>query len=299
MRQRYDSAAKFVTLGYPKPFAEHILEYPNLIILEALATEQITLKTHHTDSTLKVRFPDETAILHNEIQSYNSREPMPFRFAGYNGFLIREHQMNVYCSVLYLHPRAGLDDPGFYAYSGYGCEYKHTYRVVRLVEIDGESILELQEPGLLPLTPLMKPASGMNAVQWLDKCVDATAVSNVGSEDLNLLLAALGIFGGLVYDKQLIDERLPEGIMQESPFFQAHLQEAEERGLERGLERGQKASAIKLILALLSDQFQPEAVQTLKPRLETIDDLEQLERLHLAAARAHSLEAFTQNLQES
>lgn len=89
MSQHYDNAAKFVTAGYPKPFAEHILEYPNLVVLEELATEQVTLKAHYTDSTLKVQFPDEIAILHNEVQTYDSREPMPFRFAGYNGFLIR------------------------------------------------------------------------------------------------------------------------------------------------------------------------------------------------------------------
>ena len=297
MRQRYDNAAKFVTAGYPKAFAEHILEYPNLIVLEELATEQVTLKTHYTDSTLKVPFPDEVAILHNEVQAYDSREPMPFRFAGYNGFLIREHQLNVYCSVLYLHPRAGLDDPGFYAYRRHGCEYRHQYRVVRLIEIEGQSILELQEPGLLPLTPLMKPPSGMSEVQWFEKCVDATAASNVGSEDVNLLLAALGIFGGLVYDKQLVEERLPEGIMQESPFFQEYIQEAEARGLERGLERGQRAGTIDSILTLLSDQFQPEAVQALKPRLETIEDLERLKELLRSAPRVQSLEAFTENLQ--
>ena len=299
MRQRYDNAAKFVTLGYPKPFAEHILEYPNLIVLEELATEQITLKTHHTDSTLKVQFPDEVAILHNEIQTHDSREPMPFRFAGYNGFLIREHQLNVYCSVLYLHPRAGLNDPGFYAYRRHGCEYRHQYRVVRLIEIDGESILELQEPGLLPLTPLMKPPSEMSAVRWLEKCVDATAVSGVGSEDVRLLLAALGIFGSLIYDKQLIEERLPEGIMQESPFFQEYVKEAEERGLERGLERGEKKGTINSILTLLGDQFQPEAVNALKPRLERIEDLERLKELLRIIPRVQSLEAFTQNLQES
>ena len=292
MRQRYDSAAKFVTLGYPKPFAEHILEYPNLIVLEELATEQITFRTHHTDSTLKVEFPDEIAILHNEIQAYDSREPMPFRFAGYNGFLIRQHQLNVYCSVLYLHPRAGLNDPGFYAYRRHGCEYRHQYRVFRLIEIEGQSIVELQEPGLLPLTPLMKPPSEMSAVRWLEKCVEATAVSGVGSEDVRLLLAALGIFGSLIYEKQLIEERLPEGIMQESPFFQEYVQQAE----ARGLERGQKTGTIDSILTLLSDQFQPEAVQALKPRLETIEDLERLKELLRAVPRVQSLEAFTQNL---
>ena len=62
MQKPYDNAAKFVTAGYPKPFAEHILDYPNLIVLEELATEQVTLRTHYTDSTLKVQFPDEVAI---------------------------------------------------------------------------------------------------------------------------------------------------------------------------------------------------------------------------------------------
>ena len=61
-----------------------------------------------------------------------------FVLRGYNGFLIRQHQLRVYCSVLYLHPHAGLNDPGFYAYRRFGCEYKHQYRVIRLIEIDGE-----------------------------------------------------------------------------------------------------------------------------------------------------------------
>ena len=141
----------------------------------------------------------------------------------------------------------------------------------------------------------MKPPSEMSAVQWLEKCVEATAVSGVGSEDRRLLLAALGIFGSLIYDKQLIEERLPEGIMQESPFFQEYVQEAE----ARGLERGQRVGTINSILTLLNDQFQSEAVQALKPRLETIENLERLKELLRAAHRAQSLEAFMRNLQNS
>ena len=299
MRQRYDNVAKFVTTEYAEPFTGLILGYRNVTVLESLVTEQVTLKARQTDSTLKVQFPNEIAILHNEVQAYDSREPMPLRMAGYHGFLLREHKINVYCSVLYLHPRAGRNDPGYYEYIGHGCEYRHKYRVVRLIEIEGQSILELQEPGLLPLTPLMKPPEGMNPTRWLETCVDATFTARVDKVSRDLLLAALGIFGGLVYDKQLIDERLPEGIMQESPFFREYLQEAEERGLERGLERGQREGTINSILALLRRQFQSDAVQSLKPTLETIDDLEQLEQLLLAAPDTQSLEAFTQNLRKS
>ncbi len=95
--------------------------------------------------------------------------------------------------------------------------------------------------------------------------------------------------------------------MQESPFFIEHLQEARERqfergfeyGFERAFERGQRIGIINSILTLLSDQFQPEAVQALKPRLETIEDLERLKALLRAAPRAQSLEAFAQDMQNS
>ncbi len=302
MRQRYDNVAKFVTTEYAEPFVELILKYPNATVLENLATEQITLKARETDSTLKVQFPDEVAILHNEVQAYNSQEPMPLRIAGYNGFLIREHKLNVYSSVLYLHPSAGRNDPGFYEYGGYGCEYRLKYRVIRLIEIEGQSILEAQVPGLFPLSPLMKPPERMGPNRWLETCVDATFTAPVDQNNRDLLLAALGIFGGLVYEPQMIKQLLPEGIMQESPFFREYIQEAEERamerGLERGLERGQKKCAIDLILELLSEQFQSESIQTLKPDLERIDDLDRLKQLLRAVPKTPSLEAFTKSMRE-
>ena len=52
MRQRYDNVARFVTTEYAEPFVELILKYPNVTVLENLATEQITLKARETDSTL-------------------------------------------------------------------------------------------------------------------------------------------------------------------------------------------------------------------------------------------------------
>ena len=96
--------------------------------------------------------------------------------------------------------------------------------------------------------------------------------------------------------------------MQESTFFQYHLEKATERltqealkqgreqGREQGLEQGIKKGAIEVILAFLAARFQPGAVSALKPLLETIDDLDHLKQLGSAAAQVQSLEAFLQTL---
>ena len=118
MAQHYDNAAKYVMLEYSQEFAEFMVGHSDITVLERLETEEPTIKTHQNDSTLKVQLPNETAILHTEVQADNSRKPMWSRVAGYNGFLIHLHEMRVYSNVLYLHPKAGRNDKGYYAYKG-------------------------------------------------------------------------------------------------------------------------------------------------------------------------------------
>ncbi len=76
----------------------------------------------------------------------------------------------------------------------------------------------------------------------------------VGRSDVTVL-AALGVFSGLVYEPQFIKQLLPEGIMQKSPFFQQYIEEAKEEakqeGLEQGLEQGERRGMIESIITLL------------------------------------------------
>ena len=308
MRQDYDNITKFITTDNPKPFTELILGYQNVTVLENLTTEQITLKSSVTDSTLRVQFPDEVAILHNEFQTYDSQEPMHYRIAGYNGFLIREYQLNVYTSVLYLHPQAGRNDPGFYEYTGNECEYRIRYRVIRLNEIDGKQILEAQIPSLLPLTPLMKPSQGMNPTQWLDECVDAMINADVDTDIKSIMFASMGIFGSLVYDMENLRQSFPDSFWLDFPLIQEYIKEAKERGLEqgimrgmergmergleRGMERGQIIVVIDLILETLTDRFQNDDVQDLKPLLDEIDDIDRLKQLFKTVQIVDSLQEF-------
>lgn len=89
---------------------------------------------------------------------------------------------------------------------------------------------------------------------------------------------------------------LPEGIMQESPFFQHYIQEAKQEGLKQGIEQGERKGTIASIIALLGTQFNTDAVYALKPALESIEDLQDLRQLLLTVPQSESLEAFMQSL---
>ncbi len=59
-----------------------------------------------------------------------------------------------------------------------------------------------------------------------------------------------------------------------------------------------REATIENTLALLEDQFQAEAVNALTPELRSINDLQKLKQLLVAAARVQNIEAFAQMLHE-
>ena len=152
--------------------------------------------------------------------------------------------------------------------------------MIRLIETEGQAILEMQAPGLLPFTPLMKPPAGMDLEHWVQACVDATMSTPVDQEIQADLLYGLSLFGSIGHDPQLFKQRIPEELMQESKFYQLMLRE----------------NTIEHIIALLEQQFHTEAVRALTPVLQNIDDLERLKELLLAAPRVPNIETFAQKL---
>ena len=293
MAQQYDNTVKYIMFEHADEFAKFVLGDVNVKVLANLESEQATLKAHRTDCTMRVQFPDEIAILHTEVQTHTSGKPIWLRLAGYNGFLNHAHEMNVYCNVLYLHPSAGRNDTGLYEYGrGTDYEFKLRYKVIRLADFEGEAILEMQAPGLLPFTPLMKPPAGMHPERWLERCLDEIGTSRTDEVTRHHLFEAAGVLGGLIHDPRRIRHFLPEEIMLESAFVQLYMDEAR----DEGRDEGRMEAMTDAILALLGTQFHPDAVQALKPTLAEIKDLQRLQQLLLAAARSESLEAFMQNL---
>ena len=262
----------------------------------------------------------EEAIAHTEVQLHDSREEMQFRMAGYCGYLVSTHKLPVYCTVIYLHPRAGRRDPG-----GYTCQFGDAhhfsmrYKVLRLREVEGESVLAAQEPALLPLTPLMKPPAGMDAEAWLQACVRATAAAPVPVALVADLMALLGVFGNAGYSSEQLSRFIGRDIVEHSTYLQSLFAEREAALLaemnqraaeanqraeqareqaEQAHEQGQRHGIIEGLMALLASRFDPAVVQALRPTFENVKELERLKQLLSAAGQAPNLEAFLQQLAE-
>ncbi len=88
--------------------------------------------------------------------------------------------------------------------------------------------------------------------------------------------------------------------MQESSVYQHFLETAGkehyERGLQQGTEQGARQNAIKSLFEVLEFKFDGRAVQVLRPAIESIQDLQRLEKLHHEALRAETFEAFARTL---
>ena len=123
----------------------------------------------------------------------------------------------------------------------------------------------------------------------VQQCIDATIITLVDPPTKGTLLYGLSLFGSLVHGTNLF-ERIPEALMQESPFFQ--------RQREKFIEQGTKEATLKSLMTVLNAKFHVEAVRAIDPALQDIDDLQRLEQLLLTAVNAENLDAFTEKLFE-
>ena len=310
MAQEYDTTGKDILNEQIDEIARFVLNVPEVEVLADLDTEQQLVRAFRTDITKLVGLNSYKAVLHIELQLRDSTEkPMWARNAHYHGYLVGEHQIPVYSNVIYFHPNAGANAPGYYAYSWNGYDYRLNYKVIRLIEIEGQSILEAQMPGLLPFTPLMKPPEEMPLDQWVQQCIDTTIATSVESPTKGTLLYGLSLFGSLVHNPDLF-EQIPEELMQESPVFQRQREKFIEQGITQGIEQGiiqgieqgiaqgTKEATCKSLMTVLNAKFHVEAVRALTPALKNIEDLQRLEQLLLTAVNAKTLDAFAEALFE-
>ena len=281
----FDIVSKQLVKDYPTDFVRFTFEQANFEVLEVIDTEQPTVESRSMDSLIKVRIDGEEVLVHNEFQTGDSTNPsMPRRMAGYIGRAIETYGLPIYSNVIYLRPEAGQRDVGQYVQEKDGYRLVIQYKVIRLIEIEGQAVIEQELWGLLPFAPLMKPPHGMVAAQWLRQCIQTADTLPLDSTNKSNFFTDIAILSGLIHDFQTIINIISEETMYESSIVQHFT------------ERGQRQQGIESVLDILGMRFDPSAAETLKPAIETIEDLQHLRQLLRSAVQAPNLDEFKQTL---
>ena len=288
----YDTISKDLIQTYPKDFIRLTFGQDDVEVLDILDTEQNTVETRHMDSLIRVLIAGEEALIHTEFQTTDDPS-MPLRMAGYMIRAIEQHNLPIYSSVIYLRRNAGRRDPGHFIHKMSGHLAVIKYSVIRLSEIDGQTILDGGPSGLFPFVPLMKHPVGIDSEAWLHHCVDATNALPVDESIKVDILGRLMILSGLEYDPALINrillqEGLMDAIMRESSFAQYIM--------KQGIERGERDRAIADIIEVLEIRFDLPETDPLSARIAAVTDLYHLKQLLRSAVQVSSLEAFEQAL---
>ena len=296
----FDTASKKIAEISPKDFIYLCFEFQTIDItdVELVQPEQTTVDMRQADIVMKAEINGKQVIVHFEFQTTDSSETdMPLRMAGYIVRLIETYGLDVYSNVIYLRPDAGRSDPGQFVQEIAGHEVLMRYKVFRLIDMDGQRILEAKPTGLLPFTPLMKRPGDVSAEAWLRRCVQTADSVNV--ENKTAYLGTLAVLGSLVYEPETILNIISEETMERPSIFEHFAAEALQQGIEQGIEQGARERALEDILEALELRLQPEAAHTFKPILEEINDSQRLKQLFRAAILAESAEDFRQALESN
>ena len=293
----FDTISKHLIQHYPDDFANFTFGREDVEVLAVVDTEQLTIEAHQTDSLIRVIIDGEEALVHNEFQTTDSTNPpMPRRMAGYIGRIIEHHGLPIYSNVIYLRPDAGRRDPGYYVQERPGYQIAIQYKVIRLIEIEGQRVLNAGQSGLIPFTPLMKPPEGMASEAWLHQCIHTARTRPIARSYRADYLAGMVALSELVYESETIsDIILKEGIMdliRESSLFQHLTQQSR----EEAREQGGRERAIEDLLDVLEIRFDLRETDPLSARIAAIDDLQRLKQLHRAAVQVSSLDEFRRRL---
>ena len=291
---RYDIVTKDALQKFPEDILRAVLERADFKFIEFVDSEFTTVEIRRTDSLIKVLLGDEFVLVHIEFQVGDSTAPdMTRRNVGYLGRCYERYGLPILSHVIYLRPNAGQNDPGGYRQNVPNHRFIVEYKVIRLIELDGQSVFDAQNAGLMPFAPLMQPPTGMEQLQWAIQCNERTKTLSLPTDIRSNLLVSQWVMSGLIHPHQAIRSFLSEAVMQESSVYQ-HLVET---AGEEYYQRGARQNAISSLFAVLEFKFEGRAVQALRSAIESIHDLQRLQELHNEALHAETLEAFVQNLE--
>ena len=297
-RDRYDIVTKDALHQFPEDILRAVLGHGNFQFLGFEDSELTRVEVRRTDSLIKVRLGDTPVLVHIEFQVSDSAPiNMVRRNVGYLGRCYERYGVPILSHVIYLRPNVGRNDPGGYRQEVPDYRFIVEYKVIRLSELQGQSVLASENTGLLAFAPLMQPPPGTPPLQWAIACNQRTKSLSLPTEIRSNLLVSQWVLSGLIHPHQAIGRFLSEAVMQESSVYQHLVETAAEERYQQGIEQGARQMSIESTLLILTERFPDADVPAVQPLLEAIADLNRLRQLNRNAVSTRSFHAFREELE--
>ncbi|MGH2497899.1 MAG: hypothetical protein ACRDIV_24625 [Ktedonobacteraceae bacterium] len=298
----WDDSLRKLVRANPQAFVSWILGEGKFIgeLPEKLKTWKLEV-----DALLRTFVRGHEMLLHIEFQSYNDLD-MAERLLRYNVLLRSEYKLPVLSCVIYL-LRDGSVPPTQLNWSvPIGRDVIHFFfESIELGELSPDDLLNLEQPGLLPLLPLTKGG--------IKRDVTEQMFASLESGGQNDLLAIGGTLASLVFSREHSPDlgwlhrrlRAMHDILRESPYYQEILREGRQEGLEEGLQEGLQEGVQKgklegqreTLLAIVQARF-PTMVRLTKKLVTAIDDPASLQDVIVKISMAQTTEEVQQYLLE-
>jgi predicted transposase YdaD len=191
----------------------------------------------------------ERGLFHLELQTVVEVD-LGERMADYGLRLWRSHHLPVRSVVVLLRPTARPLQSPFRIVWGDREVLRYGFDVVRLWEQPQEAVLDVAEPRLWPLAPLLAGATVATTAAVAERLAGAALPLAERRE----LLGLLGVLAGLRLPREVVEQALRRNpmvrdIIQESSFAQLLLEE----GRQEGRQEGQRET----VRMLLESRFGP------------------------------------------
>ena len=306
-----DNPLKSLILTYKETFAEWLMGKR----LRSVRTLTIELPASRQRSDLlfeAVSEDGDVGLLHIELQGKRSAAPMPWRMLDYMSRTARHEwgrrapqgSLKLQSVVLYVGKGAGVGDEGEYTIASFAGQpsLRWRYDVIRLWELEADTVMQLDKPALLALVGQMRMAEPKRIVSAVLGKIEAVPDGEQRRELLTALVNLIGDEGVLkmierMIDMELLDTPYLRRIRQES--WQKGVDDGRQEGVEEGRREGVEEGLRAAVLAAITARFNPpiQTYQRFEQRLRLVHDVSVWPRLLEATIRAGNLDEFQAELE--
>lgn len=268
----------------------------------------------HVDKLVKVVQRADGAeawvLVHIEVQG-EPEDDFPERMYTYNYRIFDRYQRRI-ASLAVLTDASRSWRPQRFGYELFGCRVSLDFPIAKLLDYGADWEALEADNNLFALVTMAHLQTQATRRKPGDRYIAKLRLAKLfyqkgyGREDILELFRFIDWVMTLPpeLEKQFMNDVATYEVQERKPYVatferiatQQGMEQGMEQGIEQGIEQGMQQAMHELLLATLEIRFGPISA-SLRTRLETVTDTEQLKALHYQALQAESLDEFTRYLQ--